>query len=57
MQKVVRNRGVYNVNIIDTTINAIKLIGGGTATIERTTCYGGTGSFVYLRADYGSTWD
>ena len=49
--------GIYNLVIKDTVINNIQLIGGGTAYLENVTCYAGAGAFIYLRGDYGSTWD
>ncbi|MBQ8410067.1 MAG: hypothetical protein IJY39_14515 [Clostridia bacterium] len=51
--------GVYNVNIKNTTISMIYLIGGGVANIENTTVVAPEDfplSFLELREDYGSTW-
>ena len=49
--------GIYNATVKDTTILNIKLTGGGTALIENSTVYENHTGFVYLRADYGSTWN
>ena len=48
--------GIYNLEIKNTTINNIHLIGGGKALIENCICYAGSKSLFYLRGDYGSTW-
>ena len=49
--------GIYNATVRDTTILNIKLTGGGTALIENCTVYENHIALVYLRADYGSTWN
>ena len=49
--------GIYNATVKDTAILNIKLTGGGTALIENCTIYENCIALVYLRADYGSTWN
>ncbi|MBR5496569.1 MAG: hypothetical protein IKV76_01130 [Clostridia bacterium] len=51
------HQGVLNATVINSVLghHGIKLIGMGTALIENTTVL--SGSFVDLRADYGSTWN
>ena len=49
--------GIYNATVKDTHILNIKLTGGGTALIENSTIYENNLALVYLRADYGSSWN
>jgi len=57
------HRGTHNATIKDSTIGheGIQIIGSGLLTIENTTITGiistGYSSFIYIRYDYGSTWD
>jgi hypothetical protein len=50
------HKGVYNATIRNSTLGhkGINAIGSGTLTVENSTIRGK--SFIYLRADYGSTW-
>ena len=54
--------GLYNGSIIGCEVNFIEIIGKGTFTVKDTTWYSsGSGatynSLVYLRDDYGATWE
>ena len=54
--------GLYHGKVIDSTVNAISVVGNGNMIVENTRFVsGGLGSvnnsFFYLRDDYGSTWD
>ena len=56
------HRGLYNGKIIDTTINCISLVGGGNMVIDNVTWYSNglrsvENSLVFLRGDYGCTWN
>ena len=46
--------GIYNVNITDTEIIHITIVGGGTVNVENTTIYHNAG--IQLRTDYGNFW-
>ena len=48
--------GLYNGKIINSTINAVEIIGGGTMLIENTHFVLSKGHLIDLRTDYGSTW-
>ena len=49
------HQGIYNATIINSTINAIEVIGGGTFLVENTTFYLSRALMFDLRSDYGST--
>lgn len=49
------HQGIYNAKIINSTINAIEVIGGGTFLVENTTFYLSRALMFDLRSDYGST--
>ena len=51
------HQGVANVTIKNSTLGhqCLNAIGCGTLTVEGSTLYGS--SFIYLRSDYGSTWE
>ena len=51
------HQGVANVTIRNSTLGhqCLNAIGCGTLTVEGSTLYGS--SFIYLRGDYGSTWN
>jgi len=56
------HRGVYNGNIINSNIIGFEIIGYGQMLIENSSIYkysakGAGNAMVYLRDDYGSTWD
>jgi hypothetical protein len=48
--------GVYNGKILNSTINAIEIIGGGEMLIENTEFVLSRPLLIDLRTDYGSTW-
>ncbi len=55
ISRVDAHRGLYNLDIIDSTIGSyINIIGGGTLNITNTTKLRGD-AFIDLRSDYGST--
>lgn len=49
--------GVYNGKILNCTMNAIEIIGGGEMLIENTTFVLSRTCLIDLRTDYGSTWN
>ena len=49
--------GIYNGRIINCTLNAIEVIGGGDLYVENTTLILSRPLLVDLRTDYGSTWN
>ena len=51
------HQGVYNVTILNSELGwqRINIIGSGTLTVENTKV--NSGYFIYLREDYGSTWE
>ena len=49
------HRGVYNATIINSTLNAIEIIGGGNLLVEDSTLILVRTGFIELRDDYGST--
>ncbi len=52
--------GLYNGEIIGSSVNAISVVGAGTMRVEDTTYYSTNeagNTIVTLRSDYGSTWD
>ncbi len=54
------HQGLYNGKIINCDINFMELIGKGELLIENTRWYSpcvGNNSFLFLRCDYGSTWE
>ena len=56
------HRGLYNGKIVDTRINCISLVGGGEMLIDNVTWYSSgessvENSLIFLRGDYGCTWN
>ncbi len=50
--------GVYNATVRNSSVAMINLIGAGTFTLENSTVYAESRSYIItLRSDYGSTWN